>query len=380
MRRVGIVGGGQLGRMLAMAAQRLGMEVVVLDPQPGCPASALAARQIVAQFDDAQGLAQLVSGCDVTTFELEHIDAGVLADLASEGHAVRPSPDLLAVVQDKLLQKQLLLDAGIATADFVDLPLSHQPPLEALEAFGFPLVQKARRGGYDGRGVAVMRSADDVSGYLPVPSLVERFVPAVKELAVVVARSVEADVACYPAVEMGFRAGENVLDLLLAPADLEESVSAKARDLALRTVEALEGVGVFAVEMFLTAEGELLVNEVAPRVHNSGHHTIEACDTDQFEQHLRAVAGLPLGSTRQFSPAAMVNLLGADGSQGQPVVRGLAEVLALPGVAVHFYGKSASKPHRKMGHVTVLAETLDEAASRARRVRDVLVISGEQAL
>jgi 5-(carboxyamino)imidazole ribonucleotide synthase len=212
---------------------------------------------------------------------------------------------------------------------------------------------------------------------LPVPSLLERFVPAEKELAVIVARGLDGQTVSYPVVEMTFRPDANILDTLLAPARIDADTARRAQALGVRTVEALEGVGVFGIEMFLTADGELLVNEVAPRTHNSGHFTIEACITDQFEQHLRAITGLPLGRTDLLMPAAMINLLGAEGHTGRPLIRGLAAALAIPGVSVHIYGKAATRPNRKMGHVTVLDSDLEAARQRAAQVGRVLEITGE---
>jgi 5-(carboxyamino)imidazole ribonucleotide synthase len=372
--RIGIIGGGQLGRMMVMAAQRLGCTCVVLDPTPGSPAGQVAGHQIVGDYHDPAKLRELAETCDVTTFDIEDIDTETLAELEREGRRIRPAPRVLALIQDKLTQKEALAAAGIPTAPFVPMP---QPGEEPFEAFGYPLVQKARRGGYDGRGVAVMREAGDFSGHLPVPSLVERFIPAAKEIAVLVARGLEGDCRCYPPVEMCFRPGENVLEMLLAPAHLTPETAQRAQSLARQTVVALGGVGVFGIEMFLTHEGELLVNEVAPRTHNSGHHTIEANATDQFEQHLRAIVGLPLGATDQLCPAAMVNLLGAPGHRGRPLIKGLAAALDIPGVCVHIYGKAATTPFRKMGHVTVLDPDIAEARRKAERVRQLIEITGE---
>ncbi len=313
--RIGLVGGGQLGRMLVKAAKRLGCTSVVLDPTPDSPAGQIASKQIIGGLHDAGKLRALAAETDVITFEIEDIDTETLAELKRSGSRIYPAPELVAVVQDKLKQKQLLAQAGIPTAEFIEMP---QADPDAFAAFGYPLVQKARRGGYDGRGVAILHSAGDFGEHLPVPSLLERFVPADKEIAVLVARGIDGETRCYPPVQMRFRPGENLLDMLLAPADISAEIARSAVDLAIRTVEAFDGVGVFGVEMFLSSDGALLVNEVAPRTHNSGHHTIEACVTDQFEQHLRAVIGLPLGSTEQLSPAVMINLLGAPGYTGRP--------------------------------------------------------------
>lgn len=373
--RIGLIGGGQLGRMMVKAAKRLGCTCVVLDPYPRSPAGQVAGHQIIGGYHDPAKLRELAESCDVVTFELENIDTETLAQLQREGYVIHPAPALLSVLQDKLTQKQFLEQHGIPTAEFVEMP---EPELQAFESFGFPLVQKARRGGYDGRGVAVMPKAEDFTKHLPVASLVERFIPAKKELAVMVARNQEGECIAYPTVEMCFRSGENVLDLLLCPAAVRVEVAAAAEVLAMRTIDALQGVGVFGVEMFLTQDDQLLVNEIAPRTHNSGHHTIEACITDQFEQHLRAILGLPLGATDLLSPAAMINLLGDSAARGRPVIEGMAAALGIEGVCLHLYGKAEVTPYRKMGHVTVLDPDLDAARRKAEQVRDLIKITGEQ--
>jgi len=372
--RIGIIGGGQLGRMMVKAAKRLGCTCAVLDPTPNSPAGQVAGHQIVGNYHDPAKLRELVESTDVTTFDIEDIDSETLIELEREGRRIHPSPKVLAVIQDKLTQKRLMRDAGIPTADFVEVAGDYA---DAFSSFGYPLVQKARRGGYDGRGVAVMKTPDDFARHLPVPSYAERFVEAEKEIAVLVARSADGDIRCYPVVEMIFRPGENLLDLLLAPADVPKEIAAAAEEIAVRTARSLGGVGVFGVEMFLAADGRILVNEVAPRTHNSGHYTIEACMTDQFEQHLRAVIGLPLGATDQVSPAAMINLLGSPDHTGRPVIKGMAAALAIPGVSVHIYGKASTKPFRKMGHVTVLDPDIASARAKAERVRELLKITGE---
>ncbi|MEE4298702.1 MAG: 5-(carboxyamino)imidazole ribonucleotide synthase [Pseudomonadales bacterium] len=371
--RLGIIGGGQLARMMIPEAARLGLDTVVLDPTPNSPGGQLAGEQIVGALDDASRLAELVRASTLTTFEIETVDTGGLEALAREGHVIRPAPSLLARIQDKLAQKEQLARAGVPTAEFVAIDT---PDARALADFGLPLVQKARRGGYDGRGVAVFKAAVIEEEVLAVPSLAERFVDFRCELAVLVARGLGGEVETYPVVEMVFDDRANVLDLLLAPARIDAAVAERARAVAIAAVEAFDGVGVFGVELFLTRDDEILVNEIAPRPHNSGHWTIEACATSQFEQHVRAVAGLPLGSTRQYCPAVMVNLLGTATARGTPVIVGMEAALALPGVAVHLYGKATVSPFRKMGHVTVTAETMDAALQTAAEARDVLRIEG----
>ncbi|MCU7915839.1 MAG: 5-(carboxyamino)imidazole ribonucleotide synthase [Candidatus Thiodiazotropha sp. (ex Gloverina cf. vestifex)] len=373
--RIGLIGGGQLGRMMVKAAKRIGCTCVVLDPYPMSPAGQVAGHQIIGGYHDPAKLRELAETCDVVTFELEDIDTETLLQLEREGHNIYPAPALLATLQDKLTQKRFLRDADIPTADFEEMPSADA---DAFARFGYPLVQKARRGGYDGRGVSVMQTVTDFQHHLPVPSLVERFVEAKKELAVMVARNSMGDCRAYPTVEMCFRAGENVLDLLLCPAAVPKNIANAAEALAVRTIEALDGVGVFGVELFLTEDDQLLVNEIAPRTHNSGHHTIEACMTDQFEQHLRAILGLPLGAIDLLTPAAMINLLGEAGANGRPVINGMAAALEIPGVCLHIYGKAETKPFRKMGHVTVLDKDISEARHKAERVRDLIQITGEQ--
>lgn len=245
--RIGLIGGGQLGRMMVKAAKRLGCTCVVLDPLQGSPAGQVAGHQIVGDYSDPAKLRELAESCDIVTFELEDIDTETLITLEEEGHRIYPRPQLLATIQDKYAQKQFLRDAGIPTSDFIDMP---QADAAAFAAFGYPLVQKARRGGYDGRGVAVMTDETAFARRLPVPGYVERFVDAEKELAVMVARNVGGECRVYPTVEMRFHAGDNVLDFLVAPANIDSETARRAEALAMRTVEAMDGVGVFGVELF----------------------------------------------------------------------------------------------------------------------------------
>jgi 5-(carboxyamino)imidazole ribonucleotide synthase len=371
---IGIIGGGQLGRMMAMAARRMGCAVSVIDPTPDSPAGQLADQQIVAAFDDQEAMRSLVEACDVTTFEIETIDVTGLIELEEAGHAIYPPPLLLAQLQDKLLQKELLKEADLPTATFMD---AGELSAEIFADFGYPLVQKARRGGYNGRGVAVLKTEDDFDNHLPVPSYIERYVTAEKELSVLVVRSRDGSSRCYPVVEMTVHSEQNVLDTLVSPARVSDQIALTAEMIAKRAINEMDGVGVFGVEMFLTENEDILINEIAPRTHNSGHHTIEACVTDQFEQHLRAVMGLPLGSVEQLSPAVMLNLLGAPGSQGVVKLSGLTEALMIPGVSVHLYGKAETRPYRKMGHATILNQNLEIAEQIAEKLRDLITIAGE---
>ncbi|WP_455382934.1 5-(carboxyamino)imidazole ribonucleotide synthase [Salinispira pacifica] len=376
---IGIVGGGQLGRMMIYRAKKLGMRVAVLDSSDAAPAAALADRFIKGDLYDGDAILRLAEGCDVVTCEIEHLDASALHLLERSGVAVHPASRVFAVIQDKYEQKRLLAAAGVPVPRFELLP-EEAPATElagAIRRFGIPCVQKLRTGGYDGRGVMELQTEEDVARRLPGASMVEERVSIARELAVIVACGRDGGTATYPVVDMRFRPGANVLDTLEAPAQLDAETARRSVETAVKAADALGGFGIFAVELFVTEVGEVLVNEIAPRPHNSGHFTIEACVTDQFEQHLRAICGLPLGSTRQLNPAITINLLGEEGSRGRPVVRGLGNALRLPGVSFHWYGKSAVHPGRKMGHVTVLAESLAKARATAAEVSRLIRVEGE---
>ncbi|MGH7493244.1 MAG: 5-(carboxyamino)imidazole ribonucleotide synthase [bacterium] len=371
--RLGIIGGGQLGRMLASKAKQMGLFVAVLDPTANSPAGQWADVEIVGDFYDAQKLQELVRLSEVATYDIEHIDAAFLKTLSESGCRIHPAPQILATLQDKLLQKEILARHGIPVPRF---QAADRIDVESCSLFGFPLVQKLRCGGYDGRGVRILRERADLASALPGESLLEEHVALEKELAVMVARSVNGEMKCYPVVEMQFAAPGNILEVLIAPARLDQRLQRRAQEIGAACVEVLQGAGVFGVELFLSRQGELLVNEIAPRPHNSGHYTIEACATSQFEQHVRAITGLPLGSTQLLRPAVMLNLLGEPHCSGLPVLEGLPEVLAIPGLSFHWYGKAETHPLRKMGHVTILDENIDEALRKARRVKEVLKVVG----
>lgn len=372
--RLGIIGGGQLGKMLAQTAKQMGLRVSILDPTPDAPAGQVCDEQIVGAFHDAVQLRALIERCAVTTYDLEHIDTAALKIFHEEGHRLLPAPHLLEVIQDKSAQKELLAKHGLPLPVYEKV---ERPSLEIFSRFGFPLVQKARFGGYDGRGVVMMRDAKDFAQALPVESTIEQAIALEKELAVMVARDEAGSVACYPVAEMVFDPRGNLLDLLLAPARVSPRIAQHAREMAIAAVAALQGVGVFGVELFLSKEEKLFVNEIAPRPHNSGHYTIEACVTSQYEQHLRAIMGWPLGDTSLLRPAAMLNLLGEPGFVGEPIVRGLHEALAIPGLSFHLYGKAETRPLRKMGHVTILGESVDEVLRQAQQAKTLLRIEAE---
>ena len=371
---IGIVGGGQLGRMLTLAALPLGFKVVVINPAPDSPASQVGAEEIIADLYDSDALKLLAERSDYVTIEIEHLDAETLNALAAQGAQINPAPKTIKLIQDKLLQKQFLDQAGIPVASFVEIS-NEESAQKALKDFDGKMLLKTRHGAYDGRGNMVVASVSDISKafeqFAGRQLYAEKYVPFEKELAVMVARSINGDIATYPVVQTIHE--RNICLEVLSPAPINKSTRETAEKVAANVAELLDGAGMFGVEMFLTKDGEVLVNEIAPRVHNSGHHTIEANRTSQFEQHIRAIAGLPLGDTSMIVPAVtMINILGE--RNGTTDVNGLDAALSIPHVSVHLYGKSPTKVDRKMGHITATGRTLKEAQTRARQARKHLSI------
>ena len=375
VKRIGIIGGGQLGKMTAQAAKQMGFYVTVLDPTPHCPAAHLADAQLVGELYDADTLTSLARVSEVLTYDVEHIDVKTLKKLAQAGHMIYPSPELLEIIQDKYLQKQAFIKHNLPIPQFAAF---EQVTPDHLAQFGFPVVQKARFGGYDGKGVVVLRNPDDLEQILPGPSILEQFIPIEKELAIIIARTAQGESACYPIVEMRFDDKANICQAVIAPAPIDTAIAEQARQIALHAIESLQGVGIFGVEMFLTSAGQILVNEIAPRPHNSGHYTIEACMTSQFEQLIRVISGLPLGMTTLLRPVVMFNLLGEAGYRGVPIIEGLYDALAIPGLSFHFYDKQNTRPFRKMGHITILDDNLESAMIKLRQAKTVLKIKGTE--
>ena len=368
---IGIIGGGQLGRMMIEESLRLNNDFNILDTAD-CSCAALAKKHIVGKLTDGSAIRQLAEISDVITFEIEHVDVATLLQLEAEGIEIIPSPKVLRIIQDKGVQKEFFDAHAIPTAPFA---LVNTPDewLSAIHQFGGEkLVAKTRKEGYDGKGVTIFKTADVLANPANIPfstpSLIEAFIPCQKEISVMVARDKQGNIKTWPVVEMEFDPIANLVTFLDCPATLSTQKEQEARTIALQTIEKLNGVGVYAVEMFLTNDDQILVNEVAPRPHNSGHHTIEACYTSQFEQLVRILMGLPLGSTELIQPGVMINLLGDDDFSGTYRLQGLEDVSAMEGVYVHLYGKKESKPKRKMGHITVTASTLTEAKEKAKQV------------
>lgn len=371
--KLGIIGGGQLGKIMSQKAKKMGFHVTILDPTYNCPAAQVSDKHIMGGFYDKEKLEQLVQESDVTTFELEHVDTSILKELYDHGHKIYPSPYVIELIQNKYEQKKLLDEKGIPVPKYKSVDTA-----EDLASFGFPVIQKAKKEGYDGKGVMMLKSPEDIQNAIQSESFIEELVNIDKELAIIVARNIEGEIKCYPVVEMLFDDRVNICDIVMAPARITEAVEKRVEEIAIQSIEVLDGVGIFGVELFLTKTGDVLVNEIAPRPHNSGHYTVEACATSQFEQIIRAVTNLPLGSTKLISPAVMVNLLGEEGYEGEPVIEGIREALKIPELSFHFYGKSYTKPFRKMGHVTVLDDDIDEAFKKAMKAKGILKVKGSK--
>jgi len=367
--RIGIVGGGQLGRMLAQAAHKLGFYVTILDPTVDSPAGQIADSQIVGSFKDKESIFKLAEVSDFITFEIESANAEALEELIARGVPVHPEPKVLKIIKDKFEQKVFLREHDIPVADFALID-SVDDCIKQGEIFGYPYLLKARFDAYDGRGNRVIKSKDDIENAFTElsksPLYAERFVPFMKELAVVSARGMDGEIISFPVVETVHK--NNICHIVRSPAQVGSETVAKARVLAEKVLDVLGGVGVFAVEMFQTEDGELLINEIAPRVHNSGHHTIEAFNMSQFEAHIRAITGLPLVLPLALSHASvMINILGE--REGEAMLGGDYKHITDPSVAIHIYGKIDTRPERKMGHITVLADTVEEAEERALEIR-----------
>lgn len=355
---IGILGGGQLGRMIALAGRAMGYRFVTMDPTADAPCGQAADRQIIASYDDVEAALQLAAVSDVISYEFENVDARVAEVLESKSYVPQGSR-LLRITQNRIREKTAIQELGIPVAPF-RVVASLDDLKQAVRDLGLPAVMKTATGGYDGKGQWVLRSEDELAeAYDTLQKagtelIVEKFVPFQMELSVIAARNPDGELAVFPTAENVHR--ENILHLSIVPARVSDEVRARAEQIARTIVEKLDVVGLLAIEMFLTADGELYVNELAPRPHNSGHYTMEACVTSQFEQHVRAVCNLPLGATDLLSPVVMVNILG---EHLEPV---LERVESLPRSAkLHLYGKAESKAKRKMGHLNVLAPTVEEA-------------------
>ncbi|MBL0057233.1 MAG: 5-(carboxyamino)imidazole ribonucleotide synthase [Chitinophagaceae bacterium] len=371
MIKAGILGGGQLGRMLLQAAANYPVETHVMENDPGCPAAHLChhfTRGDITNYDDVY---QFGKGLEALTIEIESVNEEALLQLEKEGVRVYPSPSALKTIKNKISQKSFYRDHEIPSPEFV--VTQNRADLKAHLAF-LPAVHKIGMGGYDGRGVEIIRNAEEISRAFDAPGVLEKMVRIKKELSIIIAANDKGETAMYPAVDMVFDNKLNVLEYQISPAELPEKVLWKAQAIARKVVKDLDSPGIFAIELFVDENDQVFVNETAPRVHNSGHHTIEAHFSSQFDMLWRIMLGYPLGNPAAITPAAIVNLLGAEGHSGEAVYEGLEEILRIENVFVHIYGKKETRPGRKMGHVTILSKEKQELIHQANRIRHNLKV------
>ena len=372
---LGILGGGQLGKMLLYTTRQWDVTTHVLDPNPSAPARLacnLFVKGNLMDFDTVYAFGKQV---DVLTIEIENVNVEALKKLEQEGVQIYPQPHVLEIIQNKCRQKKFYEHHQIPTASFSEFEnLEQLNEAVAKGQLSFPFVWKSAAMGYDGYGVSIVRSNADIAALQAGPCMAEEFVPFDKELAVIVCRNPSGEIATYPVVEMEFHPTANQVEYVLCPARIDSILATKARKIAMQVSAAYGHVGLLAVELFLTQDGEILVNEVAPRPHNSGHYTLEASYTSQFEQHLRALLNLPMGQTDSMVSAVMVNLVGKTGHQGNVFYKNIDQILTLEGVSPHIYGKKETRPFRKMGHVTIVHPKIETARSIAEQVKETVEV------
>lgn len=368
--KLSILGGGQLGRMLIQSGIDFNIHFSVLDPDVEAPCSKIS-DFTHGMLTDYETVISFGQHCDLLTIEIENVSVAALKELVRQGKKVYPQPAIIELIQDKRTQKEFYRKNNFATADFILTDTKE----EVKKHIGFlPAVNKLGKEGYDGRGVQILRTENDLEKAFDKPSLLEKLIDFEKEISVIVARNEKGDVVSYPAVEMVFHPEANLVEYLFSPAQINDAIAKQADELARGIIQKLEMVGLLAVEMFVTKDGNVLVNEMAPRPHNSGHQTIEANVTSQYEQQLRAILNWPLGDTRILQPSAMVNLLGEDGYAGEAKYQGMEEVMKISDVHVHLYGKKTTKPFRKMGHVTIVDADVESLKKKANFVKETLKV------
>lgn len=369
--KIGVLGGGQLGRMMIQSAINYNLYICCLDPDGNAPCKTLANEFTKGSLTDYDTVYKFGKDKDIITIEIENVNVEALKALQKEGKKVFPQPEVIEIIKDKGLQKMFYQRNDIPSPDF--FLVENKEQIEKYRDF-FPFFQKLRTGGYDGKGVVKLGHPNKIDHAFEAPSVLERLVDFDKEISVIVARNESGETKCFPVVECEFNPEANLVEFLFAPANIKKSVEKQAYDIAVKVAEKLGIVGLLAVEFFVTKDGKVLVNEVAPRPHNSGHQTIEANYISQFEQHLRAILNLPLGDTSISKPSVMINLLGEKNYEGPAKYEGLLDALKYKGVYVHLYGKVNTKPFRKMGHVTVVDEDLNLAKKKAITVKDIIKI------
>ncbi|GKX31998.1 N5-carboxyaminoimidazole ribonucleotide synthase [Vallitalea longa] len=380
-KKIGIIGGGQLGKMMILEAKRLGFYVITLDPSESCPSHSISDKQILASFDDKKAIRTMAEKVDVMTYEFEHINVDILKELENEGYTIYPTAKSLEIIQNKYNQKVTLLNNNIAVPEFQSVK-SIEDIQKAGHQFSYPMMLKTCTGGYDGKGNYVIENEESIKesykqlGNGTLPLMVEKFVDLKKEISVLACRGIDGEISVYPVGENIHK--DSILDETRVPASISMECTEKAMDMAHQVMEIFSGVGMFCVEMFVTQDDDILINEVAPRPHNSGHYTIEGCFTSQFEQHIRAITGLPLGDVSLRCPTVMRNIIGENGESGKANYEGIDKVYKDGNVKVHIYGKEEVRPKRKMGHITVIGRTLDEVVKKAETAKNEIKVVGEK--
>ncbi|MEM7550384.1 MAG: 5-(carboxyamino)imidazole ribonucleotide synthase [Bacteroidota bacterium] len=368
--KIGILGGGQLGRMLIQSGLDYGLNFKVLDPDKEAPCSKIS-EFVHGDFTDFDSVLTFAEDCDVVTIEIESVNTEALKKLKASGKKVYPQPEVIEVIQDKIKQKRFYTENDIPTSEFKVFNNSKEVKSSNIE---FPYVQKLATGGYDGKGVQIIRNDEDLNKLFDEPCVVEKLIDIDKEISVIVARSPSGEVKSFPVVEMVFHPEHNLVDYLISPASLSNEQHIRAKELAQRLANNLGIVGLLAVEMFLTSEGEIIVNESAPRPHNSGHQTIEGNLTSQFQQHIRAILDLPLGDVRAEKISAMINLLGEKGYEGETAYSGFEEILQQSNIHIHSYAKKKTRPFRKMGHATIVSDSRVDIENQIDYIRETFKI------
>jgi 5-(carboxyamino)imidazole ribonucleotide synthase len=372
---LGILGAGQLGRMMAQDARNMGIKTVCLDPHSDPPAKGICDEFIQGNLHDPEAIDKLAARSDIITFEIEHVNADYLEQEIETHKPVYPRPGMLKIIQNKLHQKEFYKKHKIPTPNFQAVSAQD---LKSYRPKSFPFIQKTQTGGYDGKGVAVIRSEKELETMLPVDSIMEEFIDFEREIAILVARNVDGEIATYPVIDMDFHQSNQICRRTVVPSVISRNLQDQAFALGKEVIEAFDCVGLLAIECFITKSGQILVNEVAPRPHNSGHWTIEGSITSQFAQHIRAVCNLALGSTELIAPNVMVNLLGAEDAHGIPAIQGYEEFMRESRSYLHWYQKPEVKPFRKVGHFTVLAESREQAIANSEKIEEYLCINSKK--
>ena len=376
-KKLGIIGGGQLGKMLLSECAKMGIYTSVLDPSKNSPCKKLSNKFYCGDFNDYDTVYNFGKECDLITFEIEHINVDALESLEKIGKAVYPKSNTLRIIQDKNLQKSFFKKNNIPTSNFKyfnsldDLKKSIQK-----NEIKFPCVWKKTKFGYDGFGVKILNSLEDINQLPNSEMIIEDYILFEKELSVIVARNVKKDIKCYRTVEMEFNNNSNQVEYVISPANISDEIDKKAQKIAIKLSESLDSVGLLAVEMFLT-EKEILVNEIAPRPHNSGHFSIEACESSQFQQHIRAIFNLDLGETNHSGSAIMLNIVGDEGFTGKVYYENLDKVFSGKSANLHIYGKEETRPNRKMGHVTIICDKFEEAYEKAKILKEIIKVKSK---